>query len=291
MDMHGHTMDMENHSMGMHDHTLGIDNHDHDHSHMMDFRSSDEATATPFCGGSMMHDMVNGTHQGGMGMTMYMDGFHSSLFSSPSLPCLNLFSSSWTLNSRAKFVLAMAGVYFMGFSTECLSAFVRRRQNDRLRNDKKRRQGMHAVTQSNHVDALLHLLQVLFGYLDMLVVMTFSTELFLSIAIGFASGRAYLNIYRCTSTVEGGETHNEEHTSTGRETDASTATAGTIPCCDFLEEVLLADEEPRSTEEGYESNHVRAPLLGGGGAAKTGTVVRRRSKQRAAGGMAQMLAL
>ena len=70
----------------------------------------------------MNHD--HGHHMSGMGgggTVMYMDGFRSALFPSPDYPpppCLNLFSTSWTLADRPSFVLAMVVVTAIGVLVE-----------------------------------------------------------------------------------------------------------------------------------------------------------------------------
>lgn len=83
----------------------------------------------------MDHDMNHDKHSGhnnmdhsshnmpmmSQGTAMYMDGFHSALFSSssqPPPPCLNLFHPSWTLHTPTKFVFAMIFVTLLGMLVE-----------------------------------------------------------------------------------------------------------------------------------------------------------------------------
>jgi hypothetical protein len=56
----------------------------------------------PFCGGGMNHhDGMTGMNMGG-GMTMYMDGFRSTLASDSDTPCLNLFFPDWYVTLRSR---------------------------------------------------------------------------------------------------------------------------------------------------------------------------------------------
>lgn len=76
---------------------------------------------------SMSSDMDHG-HDHNMptmmsqGTIMFMDGFHSALFSSPQAsappPCLNLFYPSWTLHTPSRFVFAMVAITLMGMFVE-----------------------------------------------------------------------------------------------------------------------------------------------------------------------------
>jgi hypothetical protein len=131
-------------------------------------------------------------------MTMYMDGFSFSLFSQKG--CLNLFVSSFTLNTRFKFFLAMTGVMCLGISVEGLS-FLKRRYIIGL----KKKMNRHANSTNNNAaaaadddddkfrNAKLILagfqgLQALVGYVLMLSAMTYSVELLLSAVVGLALG-------------------------------------------------------------------------------------------------------
>jgi len=77
-----------------------MNNHQTDHSHQ--------------------HNMSDMNMNSGGGTIMYMDGFHSALFhnQSPPPPCLNLFSSSWTLHSESKFLFAMVFITLLGILVE-----------------------------------------------------------------------------------------------------------------------------------------------------------------------------
>jgi len=81
-------------------HDDNMNNHQTDHSHQ--------------------HNMSDMNMNSGGGTIMYMDGFHSALFhnQSPPPPCLNLFSSSWTLHSESKFLFAMVFITLLGVLVE-----------------------------------------------------------------------------------------------------------------------------------------------------------------------------
>ena len=127
---------------------------DHDHSTM-----------------TMLHqDAGVCNSKSGMNMIMFMDGFHSIIFHGSSSPyCINLFFSSWTLDSRPKILLAMIVLFFMAIGAEGLSV-VR----------KKTRKKSRIIA--------LHALQTFTGYLLMLGGMTFVIELLFSVCLGLAIG-------------------------------------------------------------------------------------------------------
>ena len=78
------------------------------HVHGMDDNSSHEDHSS--------HHSMSNMNMGGM--TMYMDGFHSALFSETPPPCLNLFHPSWTLHTESKFMFAMVCITLMGMLVE-----------------------------------------------------------------------------------------------------------------------------------------------------------------------------
>jgi len=107
------------------------------------------------------------------GMTMYMSGFHSTLFESD-LPCINLYSTRFTLNSEGKVLIAMLGVAGFGVIVEALPLL-------RLKH-------LARVDRNGLVRAAFHGLQALFGYLLMLAAMTYSIELLASAIVGISLG-------------------------------------------------------------------------------------------------------
>uniref|UniRef100_A0A7S2HDD7 Copper transport protein n=1 Tax=Helicotheca tamesis TaxID=374047 RepID=A0A7S2HDD7_9STRA len=118
---------------------------------------------------------------GGMGSSsgtvMYMQGFRFALASDPSTPCLNLFFSSWTLNTRGKFVAAMIAVLLLSVITEGMSAF-RLQMRKTLKPGKTRK----------FLVVIMHGMQALLGYLIMLATMTFSIEMLLMVVTGIGIG-------------------------------------------------------------------------------------------------------
>lgn len=126
-------------------------------------------------------------------------GFHLSLKGGQS--CLNLFFSSWTLDTRGKFVGAMFGVIFLAVLTEGISK-LRFLAQVNLSSSRHRR--LWIIT-------FLHGLQAFVGYLLMLATMTFSIELFFCVLVGLGSG--YAIFYN----------ENDTHVTTN-------------PCCNFIQD-------------------------------------------------------
>jgi hypothetical protein len=97
MDMGDHSMSHTDMDMSHTDMGMGMDMDMGETSpagsNMMDMPKS------PFCGGGMGHHDMTGMNMGG-GMTMYMDGFRSTIASDSDTPCLNLFFPAWYVTSR-----------------------------------------------------------------------------------------------------------------------------------------------------------------------------------------------
>ena len=127
-----------------------------------------------------MGDVGTGFCTGTVGMVMYMDGFHWSLKGESS--CINLYLSSWTLDSWWKFILGMLGVMVLGICTEGV-ARVRRGVADRARNAASNEHWKYSLHQTG-----LHGLHALSGYMLMLATMTFSCELMLAVVVGLMIG-------------------------------------------------------------------------------------------------------
>ncbi|KAL3799860.1 hypothetical protein ACHAWO_009981 [Cyclotella atomus] len=128
----------------MSDDSTSTDGHD---MHQMDHNSQDTD-----------HDMDDMDHMDhsshsmsgmSMGTIMYMDGFHSALFSSSDPPpqCLNLFNPNWTLDSKEKFVFAMFFIAMLGVLVEACAVWrvkcLRKGRNIRRRERLKRMQRSH----------------------------------------------------------------------------------------------------------------------------------------------------
>lgn len=112
----------------------------------------------------------------GMAMVMAMGGFQWSLVGKQAGDCLNYFAPRWTLNTAGKFQGAMLYSFLIGILTEgvhTFEAFLRPLTPPKLR---------HTVL------ALLYGFQRFFGYIVMLIAMTYSFELLLSAICGLMVG-------------------------------------------------------------------------------------------------------
>ena len=101
----------------MADDATDTDSESDHNTHQMDHSShSMDHTMDGMDHSSMGHDMKGMS----MGTIMYMDGFHSALFSSSETPppCLNLFNPTWTLDTEGKFVFAMLFITTLGIMVE-----------------------------------------------------------------------------------------------------------------------------------------------------------------------------
>ena len=120
---------------------------------------------------------------------MYMSGFETAGADRRN-PCVILFISSWTLDSRLKFVFACFGVAFMGFLIEFLIC-VRRRLTSRKRLSPYLLAPRPSIRQWTSI--LLFGANLFLGYLAMLVAMTYSIELFVCVIVGLMVGHACFN--------------------------------------------------------------------------------------------------
>eukprot|EP00537_Pseudo-nitzschia_pungens_P010080 CAMPEP_0172391928 /NCGR_PEP_ID=MMETSP1061-20121228/8212_1 /TAXON_ID=37318 /ORGANISM="Pseudo-nitzschia pungens, Strain cf. pungens" /LENGTH=384 /DNA_ID=CAMNT_0013122673 /DNA_START=432 /DNA_END=1586 /DNA_ORIENTATION=+ len=234
-------MDLDAHT-GMH----------HDHSGMMTMSSSSSpsssSTTTTM---EAMVDFASDTiassgHEtfcdAGMGMVMYMEGFHWTLApprnnnnnnnnhndNHGQRNCLNLYFESWTLDTRLKFFAAMVLVVVLGIVTEGLGRWKHEVAKQQQQLQQQQQQQLWQSRPRSRSERLywthtvLQGLSILSAYLLMLVVMTYSLELFSCVIAGLTIG------YR----VFGGETF--RHGGGGG--------AGTL-CCDFLR------DEPQSQSQ------------------------------------------
>jgi len=143
-------------------------------------------------------------------MTMYMDGFRLTLSQNHDAPCINLFFPQWTLNTRERFFLAMAGVLLLGVAIEGVATTRTKYLAKVGLTEGGRRESSVRV---QLVMTLCHGLQACMGYLLMLVTMTYSIELFLCTVSGLSVGYFISLSYR-----------------------ALPSSSATSPCCDFSEE-------------------------------------------------------
>eukprot|EP00566_Odontella_aurita_P001495 CAMPEP_0113553588 /NCGR_PEP_ID=MMETSP0015_2-20120614/15696_1 /TAXON_ID=2838 /ORGANISM="Odontella" /LENGTH=239 /DNA_ID=CAMNT_0000454673 /DNA_START=291 /DNA_END=1010 /DNA_ORIENTATION=+ /assembly_acc=CAM_ASM_000160 len=171
-------------------------------------------------------------------MAMYMSGFQWSLFADPSeVPCLNLFSPSWTLDTRPKFFLGMLAVLLLALVTEGVS-FLRMKMSKKPIERERRRRNSRTWRGKRKASLFrlgLHGLQALLGYLLMIAAMTYSIELLLSAIVGLIIGHGtfFERIY------SDGATDDEMNAEGSAETDigddvAGANTVSTNPCCAFM---------------------------------------------------------
>ena len=158
----------------------------------------------------MCHDMY---------MTMYMDGFHWSLFhyrhlkSPPQMICLNYFVSTWKVQYPSEFRGCMIYTFLLAILLEAISSirtmcaqYFQERKNDLSRTlqqhisrrSRRRHQWrMEAIRQL--ITIILYTFQTIIGYLLMLVAMSYSMELLLSIFSGLIIGNGLFVRYHNNS--------------------------------------------------------------------------------------------
>lgn len=118
------------------------------------------------------------------GTDMYMDGFQVS--GKKDNPCIILFFKPWVLDSQLKFAMGCLGVILLGIGVEGLLCFRRLLQSRkilRVISSPIRRGGIIVLFGFN----------IAFGYLAMLVAMTYSVELFICMVIGLVIGHGIFN--------------------------------------------------------------------------------------------------
>lgn len=119
-------------------------------------------------------------------MDMLMLGFDTS--GKKRNPCIILFIESWTLDSRTKFFFGCIGVMVLGFCIEALIA---------LRRNVSRRKRFFLDLSNGYRKVILLStfgLNLVLGYLAMLVAMTYSVELFFCVILGLMIGHYFFNI-------------------------------------------------------------------------------------------------
>lgn len=168
---------------------------------------------------------------------MYMDGFQWTLYSffstssqqqpQPQQPCLNLLFSKWTLNNPIKLLFASLVVFSLGIVTELLSTGIRSYYY------------LSTTDTSYHhhrnllLQPSLHILQATLSYINMLVVMTFSIELFIMLLAGLGIGR-YISLILSKYYNTMIPWYQNQIQSTPAEIMITTADTNGIPCCDFI---------------------------------------------------------
>jgi Ctr copper transporter family len=140
----------------------------------------------------------------GMPMSMFMDGFHWSLWRShndttnnstaatTTKPprCLVYFVSSWELSQEGKFKGAMVFSFLMGLLMEGLSAMRAAVSRQGEKSSSRRRRNLH-----HFLMTFIYSLQGLLGYLLMFLAMAYSMELVLSTVLGLVVGNLCLIRY------------------------------------------------------------------------------------------------
>mmetsp|Transcript_27336 Transcript_27336/g.31855 ORF Transcript_27336/g.31855 Transcript_27336/m.31855 type:complete len:310 (-) Transcript_27336:1094-2023(-) len=186
-----HTMHDDDDTMIM---SMDQHHHDHDTSSTNNVLSYGSTPSSSFCQCMSMSDS-NG------GMTMYMDGFKLS-FLNPESTCLNLYSSSFTLNTKSKFIIAMIIIMCVGISVEGISYFKSRYIFNAQKKVHKLKEKKEDCCQGSDQDTsreiivqrtkiiltIFQAIQVLIGYMLMLSAMTYSIELLSSAVIGLSMG-------------------------------------------------------------------------------------------------------
>jgi hypothetical protein len=159
----------------------------------------------------------------GGGMTMYMDGFSSTLMNR-SAPCLNLFFSDFTLDNELKLFLAMIIVVCIGISIEGVASLRRRYISGvkkKIQNDPNNRR--KEMKRAKYVLSLYIGLQALIGYILMLSTMTYSIEIIFSAVSGLSLG---FFIFGQHTSMLGSFGDGQGDRGGG----------GSTPCCDFSED-------------------------------------------------------
>jgi hypothetical protein len=202
---------------------------------------------------------------GGSGMVMYMDGFHWTYrgglnSSSEGLPCLNILYPSYTIRTNAQLCGVMIAVFIWAILTEAISKFRHAlilRLHQRHRSSSASSSSLcfyiyYAMYRNRTICLpLLHGLHAFMGYILMLIVMTYSIELFMSVIAGLMVG--YL-VFRHPSTFLRGDTDRRDDTTESNESTAMItdvqqlqrqqhqwflerqwSATSSNPCCDFLD--------------------------------------------------------
>lgn len=183
---------------------VGMDMDDHDHEHDMagDSRS--------FCMGS--------------GSTMNHAGFGVSL-NNPDRACVTLLFEDWVLDTEAKFICALIGVFVFAMFSEFVG-YLHMRIHNTL--DEK-------SLLKPYVLSTLYILQALIGFMLMLITMTFNVELLLAIVFGLGAG------YLVSILVVGGKMYTPKRfvmchsTSTEVRAQASGVDVKHICTCDAID--------------------------------------------------------
>lgn len=200
-------------------------------------------------------------------MSMYMTGFHFSLWETDS-PCLNFLWPSFTLESRGKFYMAMIFTVALGILVEVFPLW-RMKLLRRMERFVAPEQYQHQPRKEQLQTLLLsifHAMQALLGYILMLIAMTYSVELILSILTGVSLG-----FYMSFKMKKGlGSSSSSSSLLQQRPEELGMGVLGHCnPCCDFVEDyapgegsghlysALGIDHEDDVLDEHFQSLHHR----------------------------------
>lgn len=120
----------------------------------------------------------------GSGTDMYMKGFTSSGKSAES--CVILLFTSWVLDTRTKFAIGCVGVILLGIAIEAMLCVRRELQSRKI---------LLSIRGPARRASIIFLfgVNIVSGYLAMLVAMTYSVELFVCMVVGLVAGHAVFN--------------------------------------------------------------------------------------------------
>lgn len=182
-------------------------------------------TSNPFCG----------TTEANPGTVSHTDGFFFAMINHDAeFRCLVLFFSSWTLQTREKFVMAMIGIFVLSIFSELFACFRSRLRkkaqvetmsqnfsqhlNVETQSSRNYREHCTHFTQRYYtlIDTTTYGIQILIGYFLMIATMTYSLEILACTCLGHAVGYAIFS-----------------YDLSANESDVNYVT--TNPCCDFLE--------------------------------------------------------
>lgn len=130
----------------------------------------------------------------GAGTSMFMTGFVSvATEDKGTTACVNLFFDSWTLDSKAKYVVGCLGIFFLAIFFEYMK--VLKRQLMALRVVKRAPEYARDI-----LTVLFYGGQLTISYFLMLAAMTYSTELFCAMISGLTVGYALFTLKSKFST-------------------------------------------------------------------------------------------
>jgi len=160
-------------------------------------------------------------------MAMNMDGFVLNLKGGKDTTCINYLLPSMTLDTRAKFIVAMIITVFFGILLEYISK-VRISYQKRFYYNTATGHGSNN-NMGKYKIFILHLLQSSLGYVGMMIAMTYSIELLSCIVFGLGLGYAY---FFKVGNANGRSSGNSASNNVKYSEILSTSN----PCCTFVNE-------------------------------------------------------